>query len=1351
MTYGSNKIKRQSKGLYKALALLLCFATLITSVHFGIVAIIAKAAEGSHSIQFGGKNIDSIVLPQDDKRTVSVEEQADTAYSWQLCIDKSNDEWVTVSGQKRNFLTLSYAMVGSLSDSHGTAYLRSVMKSGGNTSISSPVCINVSYTAPEAAGQSETVTVKNSLKSKSLIRRANAASSDFKSHTVTVKYVYANGDLVSDPYVANIADGEQFSTIVHFPSVVGYLAYFGNNTDSSTEYEINIDKVTQDVTYTVTYKPTLVSYKVHHYVQNILDDNYVLNSTTTRQGLTASSVGEKCAIDIDGFTVLYYDKDVKIAADGSTEIDIYYDRNYYLLSFDLGGGYGVEPIYTRYGATVSVSNPTRPGYLFDGWELIECGGATATDTQKTQYNLNNGNVTLPSMNLKYRAKWKTANTTFTVVYWTENADDDGYSYNSKETVNAESGTVVNGSDYNKTIKHFTYNADKTDKDIIVEGDGSTVVNVYYTRNKYTLTFSGVRDGDILCGKKEHTHTYDETYTTGWGKNKKTYYCGGCYPPATKYSSWTGKPTAGGAVKGEETCGQEEHTHNDSCYSSTDDYSVTAKYDSKISYVWENEPFSTTYSGRAWECTETSKYSSALQTIDRMPGFDATFTLYNQSSKTKKTIYYYVQKVGTSVSETAWPSSNENFALLKQVNTYFNYATYDEEYHTIKGFDRYTASVSGFSNNRKNFSNNTLTLYYLRKSYNLSFYNLKAEVSDKSGTVQYEAPLKGYYFVPDYPESLEPNAYEFAGWFTTPECFDGTEVNFSTAVMPDSDVTLYAKWAPKTHTVRVFKTADMTDPIDTQTVSHGHYAKAPTEISNGNYVFNGWFYMDGTEKKAFDFNNIPVNRSLDIFAEWSSKTAVLYTVRYALEDGTEIAEPTVGSTLAGTSKTFTAKGGTELYDGYREGFFPNTNSHTILMNIDGGNEYTFIYTQKESVPYTVRYLEKGTENVLADEKTVTDNRMSVVTEVFKQIPDFMPDAYQKRLVLSADGTENVLTFWYTKDETHAYYIITHWVQNLAGDGYTEYRTIQGPETLNKTITETPLSITGYTYNSSKSTASDVLTADGLELNLYYDRNLYGYTVKYLEYGTNKKLEEPSVFDADNRYGTVVSADAADIRGYTVVGEKTKTRTISDKSNEIIFYYSEQEVTIKYVPIGLGSVSIGSETVKAATGSVSGSVPTPASGYRFDGWFADEGCTTPVSDPWVGENQKLTPQQADGLFGSATYYAKFSKNTASLTIQKDGWDTADENQTYLFRIVGTDEDTKSIDLTVTVHENGKTTITDLPIGNYTVTEKSDWSWRYTPDEQSTTVSLPADGMTIDYKNTRSEQKWLDGDSYKNNIFN
>ncbi len=49
-------------------------------------------------------------------------------------------------------------------------------------------------------------------------------------------------------------------------------------------------------------------------------------------------------------------------------VEIYYDRNYYMMSLNLDGGYGVEPIYARYGASVKVETPTKPGYTFNGWE-----------------------------------------------------------------------------------------------------------------------------------------------------------------------------------------------------------------------------------------------------------------------------------------------------------------------------------------------------------------------------------------------------------------------------------------------------------------------------------------------------------------------------------------------------------------------------------------------------------------------------------------------------------------------------------------------------------------------------------------------------------------------------------------------------------------------------------------------------------------------------------------------------------------------------------------------------------------------------------------------------------------------
>lgn len=1147
-------LKRQAmklrSGLTKGIVLLLCLATLFSSAQLGGLALIAEAAEGEHSVLYAGKATTSVTLPQDDKLTLTVEEKKDATYAWQLCADKDADQWVTISGQKQDFLTLSYAMVASLLDSRGVTYVRSVITGSAGASVSQPVAVRVSYVVPDAAASSAPSV---SAPRKAAVRYNAPIGADLTTYTITVKFVYADGTLVADPYVATIEAGGAFTTTVKFPESVGYLPYWESDEQSTTERMLTFPAIDQDYTYTVTYKPTIVKYQVHHLIQNILDDNYTLYTTTEKQGLNGSLIAD-CAIDIDGFSALYYDKDVKIAADGSTEVEVYYDRNYYLGSFDLNGGYGVDPIYTRYGATVSVGKPTRPGYVFDGWKLVSCGGETPSADQEAAYSLVNS-ITVPFMNLKYQAQWKTSDTTYTVVYWTENANDDNYSY-----YDSESGAKI-----------------------------------YY----YVETLNG--------------EAGDTTYN---GKNYKQY---------------------------------------------------------KV--------------------------------------IDLDYSSYTN-------------------------------------------LTYAEEFHPITGFTQgdsnpYLPEGGSVRMNRNNY------LYYTRNSYNLKFYNYNAFVDNKQASVQYEAPLNGYNFTPDYPNDMEPNGYEFAGWYTTPQCFEGSKVDFTTKTMPASDVTLYAKWAPKTHTVRVFKTVDMTEQIgDSQSVPHGSLGKAPEEPSNGKYVFAGWFYMDGTEKKAFDFNNMPVNRDLDIFAEWSSKTAVKYTIHYTLADGTLIADDTVGSTLAGTSKTFTAKAGNQLYADYQEGYFPNTNSHTILMDIDGKNEFTFVYKQMENVPYTVRYLEKSTGKVLHEEKRVENNKKSVVTETFVPITGYMPDAYQKRLVLSANSEENVLEFLYTKDSENAYYMIVHWVQNLEGDGYTEYRTIQSPGKIGNIITEEPLSIAGFTYNEGKSTASGTITAEGLVLNLYYDRNMYSYTVKYLEAGTDKELSDSKVSSASYRYGTVVSEEAINIPGYKLVSEPHKTLTINNRTdgNVIKFYYQEQNVTINYIPVPLdaGTVSTGTETIKAFTGVSLGSVPTPKDGYRFVGWYTDIQCTTPVPSDWVDSNNKLTPQKQDGTYRAASYFAKFEKATASLTIQKTGWDEVDENQAFLFHVKGIDEKTKDIDMIVTVYGNGKSTIADLPIGKYDVSEQTNWSWRYTPKSGLQTITLVPSGGTLTFENSRTQTQWLDGDNYSVNHF-
>ena len=109
--------------------------------------------------------------------------------------------------------------------------------------------------------------------------------------------------------------------------------------------------------------------------------------------------------------------------------------------------------------------------------------------------------------------------------------------------------------------------------------------------------------------------------------------------------------------------------------------------------------------------------------------------------------------------------------------------------------------------------------------------------------------------------------------------------------------------------------------------------------------------------------------------------------------------------------------------------------------------------------------------------------------------------------------------------------------------------------------------------------------------------------------------------------------------------------------------------------------------------------------------------------------------------------YSPLVADLTITKTGWNTTDENQSFIFDVTGPN----GFKLTVTINGNGSVTIEDLPIGAYTVTENTDWSWRYTPANKSETITLVAGSKNeVTFANKRSWIYWLSGDSYNENQF-
>ena len=216
--------------------------------------------------------------------------------------------------------------------------------------------------------------------------------------------------------------------------------------------------------------------------------------------------------------------------------------------------------------------------------------------------------------------------------------------------------------------------------------------------------------------------------------------------------------------------------------------------------------------------------------------------------------------------------------------------------------------------------------------------------------------------------------------------------------------------------------------------------------------------------------------------------------------------------------------------------------------------------------------------------------------------------------------------------------------------------------------------------------------------------------------------------------------------------TTAVTVTEAFADITVYTAqfEQLLEIRYEivgPKGCGTLDKEKDQLTAHTGTPMGSKPTPAKGFKFVGWYKDEACIQPVENTWV-KDEKLIPQK-DGTEGykAAVYYAKFDYDVADLTITKTGWKSIDENQSFLFDITGPNGYSQR----VVINRSGSVTVKGLKIGMYTVKEVTDWSWRYTPNNNDQTITLqPVEKNEVTFVNTRSSSEWLSGDAYSQNIF-
>ena len=205
------------------------------------------------------------------------------------------------------------------------------------------------------------------------------------------------------------------------------------------------------------------------------------------------------------------------------------------------------------------------------------------------------------------------------------------------------------------------------------------------------------------------------------------------------------------------------------------------------------------------------------------------------------------------------------------------------------------------------------------------------------------------------------------------------------------------------------------------------------------------------------------------------------------------------------------------------------------------------------------------------------------------------------------------------------------------------------------------------------------------------------------------------------------------------------TLTAKAEDVTRYYGES-----YTPDGSNvnaSVSWtdakhSNITAADATGDAPYTTKDIQIGYDWVGKIGTD--IVPNHDTDVNLTYKVNGNDiTDKVNGDKSY--KVIAKTCTLTVNKSVAKTYSNNDSFIFNVVG--KGNVPYNAQVVITGNGSATLTGLPVGNYTVTEDTGWSWRYTCDNSSasTTLSASKDNDRLTITNKLTENNWLGNETF------
>ena len=795
------------------------------------------------------------------------------------------------------------------------------------------------------------------------------------------------------------------------------------------------------------------------------------------------------------------------------------------ITFESNGGTYVEHEFFVNGAFAEEpEKPAKAGYTFDGWYL------NTALTLKADFS------TLTSDTTVY-AKWKpNSNTTYHVIHFWENADDNGYSFHEYET---KTGTTDGKT--SATAKSYPgFTAQKITQEEI-KGDDSTIVKVYYKRNVYEVKF--YTNSGWFSSSEEYTGL---RITAKYGANIS--------------DKW---PTYNGSSAWATSDGGSTHQVNIDTMplNGAEFYGPTTGQGSETAYyyveVLPGETGTTSYGGRSYKLDHKDTSPGTGYSVTKEDQYPLTgFTFKGGTEIGKKydnAKFYYTRNSydikfisgGTTVKTDS--AKYQQSIADKDFKPENNLGGDKSDYIFDGWYDNELGEGEKFVFEGKTMPANNITLYakWVPPTFTVTVYDVDGKTVLKTIKNVPKNSTINPDVMPEDQLSLEDDD-KFLGWVNV----KGKPFRFTTKITRDYE--LYPRLDNEHAFTVTYNGNGATGGSTVDSRKYDRHATADVK-ANGftreGMLFLYWKTEDGM--KVYPNDAIMIMNDVTLYAVWGEKretvslnyhsnfdTDTVFTVNELLNNDAISVKPYADTPLPErTGHTFT--GWNTEANGTGVAFAAGD-----AARLEGDGNHLYAQWQANRYDYRVEYYIDGVKN---DSLTETDKADfgTVINSYTNKCPQGYVLEKTENLPLTIGTGENVIKVYYKKN------VFTLTVKYVYAEGGTAAPDHIQEVTFGEGYSVDSPAIPGYV--ADKSNVSDTMPEKNVtETVTYSKRTDLSYTVYYYLNET-----EYAVADSKTVPNQTFNAEATEkpavIEGYTPVSTAKQSINIGVGENKIVFYY------------------------------------------------------------------------------------------------------------------------------------------------------------------------------------------------------